>query len=416
MEGNAAWWILSLTEIDPGENNDDQLEKLLQNNLVVGWEVEDSRNAEIWRVKSCDSFERTPQAFWKLWSWNLKMSFSELHFISSNGDVSIFWWTSFSSKVLPWTHHPLLICNLEVESLRYSYFCLHVQPLLKVFCGVRDPRSKQMCDELSCKHLFVEFLYNVSRLYRNWKSNPGNPSYCTEWVTATLMASLECTLAVILLIVLHTSCFTYSSWYVSFFSNLFKSPKFGPKNPWEFWNPETQTYTWNQKCIQIFPGFESSKIPSPNGSDQVNLSPSMQVSGPGNTERGRWKKVGGSFGVLEIFHFIWGKSVNPSFSWKFVEFTPDESEGKKDGIHHLWWFSFQKKHGLNPMVSSNLMVAITTVNPTNAAQHDTGDFLPADCCHLETWSFDPTKVGTGFPFCKGKDFYGFAFQKEASKN
>ena len=56
---------------------------------------------------------------------------------------------------------------------------------------------------------------------------------------------------------------TYSSWYVLFLSNLFKSPKFGPKNPWEFWNPETQKYTWNQKCIQIFPGFESSKIPSP---------------------------------------------------------------------------------------------------------------------------------------------------------
>ena len=35
---------------------------------------------------------------------------------------------------------------------------------------------------------------------------------------------------------------------------------------------------------------------------------------------------------------------------------------------------FQKKHGLNPMVSSNLMVAITTVNPTNAAQHDTVTF------------------------------------------
>ena len=53
------------------------------------------------------------------------------------------------------------MCHLEVESLRYSYFCLHVQPLLKVFLGVRDPRSKQMCDELSCKHLFVEFLYSI---------------------------------------------------------------------------------------------------------------------------------------------------------------------------------------------------------------------------------------------------------------
>lgn len=111
----------------------------------------------------------------------------------------------------------------------YSYFCLHVQPLLKVFLGVRDPRSKQMCDELSCKHLFVEFLYNVSRLYRNWKSNPGNPSYCTEWATATLMASLERTLAVILLIVLHTSCLLilvgryYSS---QIFSSL---PNLGPK-------------------------------------------------------------------------------------------------------------------------------------------------------------------------------------------
>ena len=35
---------------------------------------------------------------------------------------------------------------------------------------------------------------------------------------------------------------------------------------------------------------------------------------------------------------------------------------------------FQKKHGLNPMVSSNLMVAITTVNPMDAAQHDTEAF------------------------------------------
>lgn len=32
---------------------------------------------------------------------------------------------------------------------------------MKVFLGVRDPRSKQMCDELSCKHLFVEFLYSI---------------------------------------------------------------------------------------------------------------------------------------------------------------------------------------------------------------------------------------------------------------
>ena len=161
LEGNAAWWILSLTEIDPGENNNDQLEKLLQNNLVVGWEVEDSRNAEIWRVKILRFLWMNPSSILKTKTLNLKMLFSELHFISSNGDVSIFWWTSFSSKVLRWTHHPLLMCHLEVESLRYSYFCLHVQPLLKVFLGVRDPRSKQMCDELSCKHLFVEFLYSI---------------------------------------------------------------------------------------------------------------------------------------------------------------------------------------------------------------------------------------------------------------
>lgn len=141
---------------------------------------------------------------------------------------------------------------------------------------------------------------------------------------------------------------TYSSCYVLFLSNLFKSPKFGPKNPWEFWNPETQKYT-----------VKSEKSP-PNGSDQVNLSPSMQVSGPGNTERGRWKKLVFFLGLRNI-PFYWGKSVNPSFSWKFVEFTPDESEGKKDGIHHLWWFSLKKKHGLNPMVSSNLMVAITAM-------------------------------------------------------
>lgn len=130
------------------------------------------------------------------------------------------------------------------------------------------------------------------------------------------MASLECTLAVILLIVLHTSCWLilvgmhYSS---QIFSSL---PNLGPKIHGNFGILKP---TSTREIRSVFRFSQGLKVPKshPQRIWPGEFEPKHAGFGTWQHRTREVKKVGGFFlGVLEIFHFIWGKSVNPS---SFVE-------------------------------------------------------------------------------------------------
>ncbi len=125
---------------------------------------------------------------------------------------------------------------------------------------------------------------------------------------------------------------------------------------------------------------------SPNESDQVNLSPSMQDgTRPERTCMGQKKCL-----------FDWGKS---KFFVK-CEFTQMNRKGKK------WWDavcdeSLSKKDGLNQMVNSNLMVAITAMLNT-ARWLFTCKLLPFR--NVELWANESWNWGT---FAKVKIYVSF---------
>lgn len=117
--------FLSLTEIDPGENNDDQLEKLLQNNLLVGWEVEDSRNAEIWRVKILRFVWMNPSSILKtktlkpenvvFWTSLHLFEWRRLHFLMNQ-----FFFESFTMNTSPPVNMPFRSGITKIQSFLFT--------------------------------------------------------------------------------------------------------------------------------------------------------------------------------------------------------------------------------------------------------------------------------------------------------